>query len=156
MDRDAVLAAYDEQVRRRPQPEPPDGRIEHEDVVVRSVTPGEGWSGVTWSGLGEADADAVIAAQVRRFADAGRRGEWKHYSYDRPPDLPERLVAAGFECEPTEALLVAEVAELALDAAPPPGVELCPVVDEPGAAALVAVLDEVFGEDHAHLGSALL
>jgi GNAT superfamily N-acetyltransferase len=156
MDRDAVLAAYDEQIRRHPRPDTPEGRIEREDGVVRRVEPGEGWSGVTWSHLDDARADAVIAAQVRRFADVTGRWEWKHYSYDRPPDLPERLLAAGFEREPTEALLVAEVAELALDTAPPPGVELRPVLDEPGAAALVAVVNEVFGGDHAHLGSALL
>jgi GNAT superfamily N-acetyltransferase len=156
MDRDAVLAAYDEQIRRHPQPDAPEARIECEDGVVRRVEPGTGWSGVTWSDLDEARADAVIAAQIRRFADVPGGWEWKHYSYDRPPDLPERLLAAGFEREPTEALLVAEVTELALDTAPPPGVELRPVVDEPGAAALVAVLDEVFGGNHAHVGSALL
>jgi GNAT superfamily N-acetyltransferase len=156
MERDAVLAAYDEQIRRHPQPDTPEARIECEDGVVRCVEPGKGWSGVTWSDLDEARADAVIAAQIRRFADVPGEWEWKHYSYDRPADLPERLLAAGFEPEPTEALLVAEVAELALDTAPPPGVELRPVVDEPGAAALVAVVDEVFGGDHAHVGSALL
>ncbi|WP_211233048.1 GNAT family N-acetyltransferase [Solirubrobacter soli] len=72
------------------------------------------------------------------------------------PDLPERLLAAGFTPEPTEALLVAEIADLTLDVPPPAGVELRAVVDQPGVDALVSVHDEVFGEDHAALGRALL
>ena len=80
--------------------------------------------GVTWCDLDPASADAVIAAQIERFAGTGRPWEWKHYSYDRPADLPDRLLAAGFTPEPAETLLVAEIADLPLDVPPPPGVEL--------------------------------
>jgi hypothetical protein len=148
MDRQAVLAAFDEQVRRHPGSE---GKVERDGTVVRCV--GE-WNGVSWSAVSEADADAVIAAQVSRFD--GLAWEWKHYSYDRPADLPERLLAAGFSAEPAETLMVAEVADLALDVRAPAGVRLQAVVDEAGVAALVAVHDEVFGEDHAALGRVLL
>ena len=92
----------------------------------------------------------------RPLAEGGREWEWKHYSHDRPPDLAERLRAAGFRPEPPEALLVAELGGLSLDASPPPGVEVRPVVDEAGVAALVAVVDEAFGDDHAGLGRTLL
>jgi GNAT superfamily N-acetyltransferase len=156
MERGAVLAAFDEQIRRHPMAGAPDAHVEHGDGVVRSVSGGEGWSGVTWSDLDDAGADAAIAAQVSRFAELARPWEWKHYSYDQPPDLPERLLAAGFTREPAEALLVAEIAELALDVPPPPGVELRPVVDEQGVEALVSVHDEVFGEDHSGQGRAVL
>ncbi|MGZ8634040.1 MAG: GNAT family N-acetyltransferase, partial [Solirubrobacteraceae bacterium] len=91
-----------------------------------------------------------------RIAELARRWEWKHYSYDQPPDLPARLLAAGFAREPAEALLVAEIADLALDVPAPEGVHLRAVVDEQGVEALVAVHDEVFGEDHFALGTALL
>jgi hypothetical protein len=84
------------------------------------------------------------------------RWEWKHYSYDQPPDLPDRLLAAGFTREPSETLLVAEIADLTLDVPPPPGVELRAVVDQQGVDALVSVHNEVFGEDHTALGRALL
>jgi ribosomal protein S18 acetylase RimI-like enzyme len=147
MDRGALLAAFDAQIRRGT------GRA---DGVVRAVSDPDGWSGVTWSDLEGRDADAVIAAQIARFAASPEPWEWKHYSYDRPADLPERLLAAGFVPEPAEALLVAEIASLALDTPPPPGVELRPVIDAAGAAALVSVHDEVFGEDHAGVGRALL
>jgi len=156
MDRQAVLAAFDEQIRQHPAPDLPDGRVEHDDRVTRSISGGNGWSGVTWSELDDASADAVIAAQISRFAELSRPWEWKHYSYDQPTDLPDRLLAAGFSPEPAETLLVAEITDLALDVPPPHGVALQAVVDKPGVDALVSVHDEVFGVDHSALGNAIL
>ena len=147
MDRDALLAAFDAQIRRG---------TGHAPGGVRVVSDADGWSGVTWSDLEGRDADAVIAAQITRFADQPGPWEWKHYSYDRPADLPQRLLAAGFTPEPAEALLAAETADVALDLPPPPGVELRPVRDAAGVAALVSVHEQVFGEDHAGVGRALL
>ncbi|MEV6862780.1 GNAT family N-acetyltransferase [Streptosporangium subroseum] len=156
MDRQAVLAAFDEQLRRRPEPDTPDGYVEHDGGVIRSMSAGDGWAGVTWCDLDPAGADAVIAAQIHRFAGLARPWEWKHYSYDRPPDLPDRLLAAGFTPQPAEALLVAEIADLPLEVPPPPGVELLAVVDGQGVDALVRVHDEVFGGDHSPVGRTLL
>jgi GNAT superfamily N-acetyltransferase len=143
-----VLTAYDEQIRR--------GRkgTERDGHVVRKLSPG-GWSGVTWSDLADADVDAVIAAQLARFAELGQQWEWKHYSYDRPIDLPAHLLAAGFTPEDPETLLVAEIADLDLDVPPPPGIRLEPVLDRTGIDTLVAVHDEVFGGDHARVGKAI-
>jgi GNAT superfamily N-acetyltransferase len=152
MDRRAVLAAFDRQIRRQPTADRPDGWVEREDRIVRCG--GGGWAGVTWSDLDETTADETIAAQIDRFADA--RWEWKHYSYDEPADLPDRLIAAGFTPEPAEALLVAVIADLALDVPAPAGVELRPVRDRAGVEALVSVHEQVFGEDHSALGDALL
>jgi GNAT superfamily N-acetyltransferase len=151
VDRRAVLTAFDEQIRRNPTT---DGRVEHDHGVVRCIA-ADGWNGVTWSELHDADADAVIAAQVSRFAGVSGTWEWKHYSYDQPPDLPSRLLAAGFTPEPPETLLVAEIADLELDVPAPADVELRAVVDEPGVDALLAVHDAVFGVDHSSLGRAL-
>jgi GNAT superfamily N-acetyltransferase len=156
VDPDAVLAAYDEQIRRNPQPEFPGGVVESDDLVVRSVTPGDGWSGVTWSSLDDASADGAIAAQIRRFAELSRPWEWKHYSYDRPVDLPQRLLAAGFRPEEPETLLVALVADLELEVPPPDGVRLVPVQDRAGVDAVVSVHEAVFGGDHSGLGRSFL
>jgi ribosomal protein S18 acetylase RimI-like enzyme len=156
VDRRAVLAAFDEQIRRHPVPDAPDGYVERDDGVVRCISGADGWAGVTWCDLGRASADTVIAAQISRFAELSRAWEWKHYSYDRPPDLPDRLLAAGFTREPTEALLVAEIADLTLDVPPPLGVKLRPVVDSQGVDALVSVHDQVFGGDSSALRSMLL
>jgi GNAT superfamily N-acetyltransferase len=155
MNPHAVLAVFDEQIRRHPEPDA-HTQVESADGVVRCVSAGDGWNGVTWSDLDPAAVDGVIAAQISRFAQVAQPWEWKHYSYDRPPDLPERLLAAGFTAEPAETLLVAEIADLVVDVAPPQGVELLPVVDEQGVEALVQVHDQVFGGDHSRLGRTLL
>jgi GNAT superfamily N-acetyltransferase len=155
MDTAAVLAAFDEQLRRHPKAGPAD-RIENDAQVTRVVSDGDGWNGVIWSSLTETDADTVIAAQVRRFATLGRAWEWKHYSYDRPVGLPSRLRAAGFTPDPVETVLVAEIAGLALEPDPPAGVDLVPVTGQKEADALVTVHDQVFGGSHEAIGRAVL
>ncbi|MHB1612894.1 MAG: GNAT family N-acetyltransferase [Actinomycetes bacterium] len=156
MDRQGVLAAFDEQIRRHPQAVGLEGDVEYDDGVTRIVPTGDGWAGVAWCNLDQYGADEVIAAQISRFAELFRPWEWKHYSYDQPPDLPDRLVAAGFTCGPAEALLVAEIADLTLDVPPLPGVELLAVSGNEGVDALVAVHDKVFGGDHCAVGRTLL
>jgi ribosomal protein S18 acetylase RimI-like enzyme len=150
MDTDALLAAFDHQIRRA-QDNPSD--LERDGHILRIVPPGIGWAGVIWSDLDTDTADAVIARQIERFGD--RSWEWKHYSHDRPADLPERLIAAGFAPEDPEALLVAEIADLALDAPTPAGIRLVPVTDVETIHAVVRVHDEVFGGDYAALGLSL-
>jgi ribosomal protein S18 acetylase RimI-like enzyme len=152
VDRDAVLRAFDEQVRRRPAP----GRsaaVERAPRVVRLIAPG--WRGVVWSDLDAAGADAAIAAEIERFAAVGGEWEWKHYSYDRPADLPRRLAAAGFVAEEPEAVLVAEIASLDIDVPPPAGIEVRTAHDADAVAAVVRMHEEVFGEPHDDLGQAL-
>jgi len=144
-DPNAVLAAFDDQIRRGPGP--------HTDNAVRAETLG-GWRGVSWSRLTPADADQKIAEQIRRFG--GRPWEWKHYSHDQPSDLPERLIAHGFTPQEGEALLVAEVADLDLHVRPPEGVRLRPVENDQDVAAFVKIHDEVFGGDYSELGRLLL
>jgi GNAT superfamily N-acetyltransferase len=152
VDKVAVLRAYDEQLRRHPEAQVPNARVEREDGVVRVVGSDDGVLGVMFADLDEATADAVVAAQVERFAAVPGEWEWKHHSHDRPADLPERLLRAGFVPEPPETLMVADVASLDLDVPPPPGVELVRVVDDAGVRALVDVHDTVFGGDHAFIG----
>jgi GNAT superfamily N-acetyltransferase len=157
MDRQTVLAAFDEQIRRHPAAEAPAERVERDAGVARFVGGEDGRSAVTWSGLAGTTADAAIATTIDRFVRLGvGEWEWKHYSYDRPADLPRRLLAAGFTAEPAEALMVAEIEDLPRDVPPPAGVELRAVTEPRGVDALVRVHDEVFGDDHAALGRDLL
>ncbi len=151
MDAAAVLAAFDVQVRRRLEADEPGTVVEGDEHVVRAV--GDGWAGVLWSDLDETTADRVVAAEVERFA--GLDWEWKHYSYDRPADLPRRLLAAGLVPEEPETLMVAAITDLDLDVRLPADLRLEPVVDDAGIAALVRVHDEVFGGDHSRTGRAL-
>jgi hypothetical protein len=156
MDLRAILEAFDEQVRRNPNPVAPHEHIERDDRVVRFISEGDGWTGVTWCDLDEASADRVIASQIDRFAELSRPWEWKHYSYDQPADLADRLCAAGFTPEPAEALLVGETAGLPLAVQPPSGVAIVPVLDEQGVSSFVSVNDKVFGGDSAWIGKMLL
>jgi ribosomal protein S18 acetylase RimI-like enzyme len=155
VDAKSVLARFDREIRRRPQ-EGPGSVVEEEPGIVRVVSAPDGWTGIAWCDLDGLDADAVIAAQIRRFAEAGTPWEWKHYSHDRPDDLAGRLLAAGFEPDPPEGLLVAELDTLSREIALPDTVRLVPVTGEPEAALLVRAHDEAFGGDHSAVGRAVL
>lgn len=143
----AVAAAFDRQLRQDLSPSLGTS-VERDQLVTRVI--GESWNGVVWSNLVDANADQVIAREITRFA--GTSWEWKHYSADQPADLPERLLGSGFIADPPESLMVAEIAELDLSAAPPNGVELVIVTMAEHVEALVRVHDEVFGGDHRALG----
>jgi GNAT superfamily N-acetyltransferase len=152
LDAAAVLSEFDAQVRRGLHEDGSGGIGERVGPVVRwSAAGGEGWSGIVWSGLEAGTADEVIAEQVAYFAGRGERFEWKLYSYDRPPDLGERLTAAGFVAEEAEALMVADAGQIAghdgTDVVLPDGVRLVPVTDEAGVGLMIEVHDQVFGPD---------
>ena len=114
MDDAELLAHFDTQVRRN-LGEPPPG-FEQETVtdpgaMTLLLPSGDApWGGgVFWCDLDESTADAAIAAAIERFRPYGVEFEWKHYGYDRPADLAQRLLAAGFSPEEEEALVVGEV-----------------------------------------------
>ena len=154
---DGALAAFDAEVRRSVRPDGSGARIEAEPLVVRWVgAEGRGWSGIAWSRLGDADADAVIAAQVAYFAARDEKFEWKLYDYDRPADLGARLLAAGFAAEGEESLMVTEVSSAPTQVDVPPGVRLLPVTDEAGVGLLTDVHERVFGTDASRLRRSLL
>jgi GNAT superfamily N-acetyltransferase len=146
VDLPAALAAFDEQMRRRPVAGP-GMRIEIEDRVTRTVGTDGSWSTVVWSDLTEQDADEVIAAQVARSTGLQ---EWKLYAHDGPADLAERLTAAGLRPEPVETVLVAEIADLDLPVAAPAGVRVVGVDDAAGVETMLQVHDAVFGPGTTH------
>lgn len=157
MDTDAVRAMYDTQMRLGVR-EAPGVRVERDPVgVVRQTgTDGAGWTGVVWSGLDAETADAAIAAQVRYFTAAGREFEWKVYSHDRPADLPQRLLAAGFTAEPAETLMVAAVRDLPDAVELPDGVRLRSVTGPAGVELAADVHDQAFGAGRHRLRDELL
>ena len=121
IDRDALLALYDDQerysatgvgLRREEQPY----LVRHVDLVGKSGV-------VIHSRLSEDTADAAIEEQMGYFGHLGQEFEWKVFSHDQPPDLIQRLAAHGFEIDETEAVLVhdlrshAELPESACDVA---------------------------------------
>ncbi|MFG3281197.1 GNAT family N-acetyltransferase [Streptomyces sp. NPDC048111] len=153
---DDLLAVFDRQLRRDARPEGPSARVERSGSVVRQVGPEPVWNGILWSALTAADADGEIAAQIRHFEALGTEWEWKLYAHDRPADLGRRLLAAGFEAEPEETVMVARVADLPHDVAPAPGITLRPVTDEAGVELMVRAHEGAFGTPSARLGERLL
>lgn len=156
MDHAAVLALYDRDMREGAQPDGPGARIEKAGRVVRQVAAAHGWNGVVWSDLDEASADAAIAEQVAHYSALGLDFEWKLYGHDLPMDLGPRLRAAGFTPEPEETLMIAEVADLTLDAEPPEGIRFLPATDAAGVDLVAEVHEKAFGTDSSRLRHQLL
>ena len=123
---------------------------------MRAVGSDGDWATIVWSDLDASTADLAIPEQVARFAPLGRDFEWKLYSHDRPVDLGQRLVAAGFRPEAEEALLVADAAELSTEVALPEGVQLLPVTDARGVRLVVRAHEAAFGTDHSSMERRLL
>ena len=146
LDVDAVRAAFDAQIRRKTKPDEPGAVIEQDNGVLRWIAPGTQTSLINWAELTEETADAAISRQREYFANRGTPVEWKYYDYDQPADLPARLVAAGFQADDEETMLVAETAAIDSTVVLPPGVRLVPVSDEAGVAATMAVHDQAFTE----------
>jgi GNAT superfamily N-acetyltransferase len=155
MNRQAVLDLYNQQVRRDPRPADPGAIVERAPHLTRMLCE-SGWAGVCWSELDGRDVDEVIAAEIRRFADWPGQWEWKDYSYDRPAELPERLLAAGFEQGEPETVLVAEIEALRIEQELPASVEFELISDQPGVDALIGMLDEVFGRAIPGMAQAML
>lgn len=156
MDRVAVLALFDREMREGARPDGPGARVERVGAVVRQTAPAHGWNGVVWSAPEATDTDAAIAEQIAYFTGLGREFEWKLYGHDRPADLGQRLIAAGFTPEPDETLMIGEIAGLALDAEPPEGVRVLPVTDRAGVDLVADVHEKVFGTDASRLRRHLL
>ncbi|MFF1380426.1 GNAT family N-acetyltransferase [Streptomyces sp. NPDC058308] len=155
MNHEAVLAAYDRQLRHDAGSEGAGTRVERTGGVVRVTGSAHDWNGVLWADIDVTTADPVIAAQVRHYTDAGREFEWKLHSYDRPADLAERLLAAGFEAEPLETVMVAEADTLLDDPGLPDGIRLLPVTDAAGVRLMAEAHLAAFGADDAALSEHL-
>jgi GNAT superfamily N-acetyltransferase len=145
VDVQSVRAAFDAQVRRRTEPDEPGTVIEADDGVLRWIAAGGQTSRIEWSGLSAETADAAIAAQARYFTARGTPVEWKLYDYDQPPDLGQRLLAAGFVPGEDELMLVAETAAVGASVVLPDGVRIVPVRDETRLQDLLSVHDLAFG-----------
>lgn len=152
----ALLASYDTQLRRNVRARPP-ARVERAGPIVRYLGEADdSWEAVLWADIDESTADAQIARQIAFFAGRGRRFEWKHHAYDKPADLPARLIAAGFVREEDEAVVVAETASIAADVPLPDEIRLAPVMDAAGVDLVMQVHREVFGTDEPWLRAEML
>jgi hypothetical protein len=145
-----LLAAYDAQVRARiPDPLPSGATVERDGPLVRfSGFAGRGF--VLYRDLGGlegAELDELIARQVHVFAERGERFEWKLHGHDRPADLPERLLAAGFVPEEAETIVIAPVAAIAAEPRLPGGVTLREVTSRADFERIAVLERAVWGDE---------
>ncbi|MFE7430926.1 GNAT family N-acetyltransferase [Streptomyces sp. NPDC057545] len=154
LDRDALLTLFDREMREHARPDGPGVRVERAGDVVRMTDPAENWGSVVWSApdLDARRADAAIAAQAAHCAAIGLdEFEWKLYAHDRPADLADRLLAAGFEAEEPETLMVAPAVDLPTAVELPEGVRLRPVRDADDVELMVRAHERAFGTKGARL-----
>jgi GNAT superfamily N-acetyltransferase len=147
----SLLELYDEQLRGVPSELLPKGVSMDRDGPLLRYRGFEFGGFVDYRDLGGLDGDALdelIARQVRFFAEAGERFEWKLHSHDLPPGLPDRLRAAGFVPEDTETVVIATVADIAAEPRAPEGVTLREVTARADLERIAALQTAVWNEDH--------
>jgi GNAT superfamily N-acetyltransferase len=152
-----ILALFDRVMRADPPPLGPAYRLERLDGAAFYVgpSPDAGHNTIEYSALNEVSADGCIDGVIARFRELHHQTEWKVHGHDRPADLGARLLAKGFERGGRETLMVREVGADGNAVPMPDGIELRRLTDPAGLADLVAVENEVWGEDEAWLGEAL-
>ena len=149
-DAAALLAAYDAQLRAHIHDRPPPGlEVQRDGPLLRTTGFGaQGW--VEFHDLGGLDGDSLdelIARQVDFFAARGQRFEWKLHGHDLPAGLPERLRAAGFVPEDQETVMIGRV-DAPGSPPVPDGVRIREVLEAEDFAAVAALEEAVWDEDH--------
>jgi len=144
-----LLAAYDAQLRMLiPDILPAGETVERDGPLVRFAGgPGGGY--VLYRDLGGLDGpalDELIARQIDAFAATAERFEWKYHGHDLPADLPERLLASGFEREDTETVVIANVAAIASEPRLPDDVSLREVTERVDLERIAGLEEAVWGE----------
>jgi hypothetical protein len=91
--------------------------------------------------------DSLISEQRDFFTQRGEAVEWKTRGHDEPPDLPARLLAAGFVPEGRETVVIGRAEQMAVEPVLPDRVTLRQV-HEPGDFARIAAMEsEVWDDD---------
>ena len=147
-----LLEAYDAQLRGHVHDRLPESvQVERDGPLVR--TTGFGNRGFVeyrdLAGLDGEELDALIARQVRTFEERGEPFEWKLHGHDRPLDLPDRLLAAGFVPEERETVVIGRVEAVAAEPSLPDGVIIREVRERDEFARIAQLEESVWGE---HVG----
>ncbi|HEX4724647.1 MAG TPA: GNAT family N-acetyltransferase [Pseudonocardiaceae bacterium] len=155
---EALLAAYDEQVRPAETRNLPLGaHAEQDGPVVRVVgTHHRGFvTGPPDLGVDGVELDRLIERQRDYFAARDESVEWKTRGHDLPAGLPKRLVAAGFVAEPRETVLIGSAAALAAPVTVD-GVTVREVVDDEDMRRIAAMSSEVWDTDRGWMAAELI
>lgn len=148
IDHAALLAAYDALRPWVPADSPPGLSYERLGSVVRVVGQHRGFIDTARNvGAHGETLDALITAQRDFFAQRGEAVEWKTRGHDEPPDLPARLLAAGFVPEDRETVVIGIAEQMAVDPVLPDGVTLRQVHEPTDFARIAAMESEVWNDD---------
>ena len=158
IDTTALLEAYDSQLRAAEADTlPPRAVVERDGPVLRVSGLHRGFLATPRDlGVRGADLDALIARQRDWFASRGEAVEWKTRSHDQPPELCDRLLAAGFVPEERETVVVARVEDVLADVPLPAGVTVHEVVAAADMDRIAAMEGQVWDDDHAWLAAELV
>ncbi|KGN39827.1 GNAT family N-acetyltransferase [Knoellia aerolata] len=153
-DAASLLAAYDAQLRRDAEIPSALSSTAIGPLLLATYLGGRGF--ITYrtldSDAGPATAESVaelVAAAVEHYRAQPEilKVEWKTRGHDHAPGLHAALLAAGFEPEETESVMVGDAALLAVDVALPEGVTVRRVSEEAEVLPMLAMQAEVFGDD---------
>lgn len=148
--REDLLAVFDAEARRMSpdaaegRPYAPDGPIMRVEFSTTGVIRAPNDLGLDGPAL-----EALIERQVQFFGEREKPVEWKTYADDRPDSLIPLLLAAGFEPEPVEAVMVASSA-MAASFNEPDGIRIRVALDLE-LPAIADLLGEIWGADHGWL-----
>jgi ribosomal protein S18 acetylase RimI-like enzyme len=151
-DADALLRAYDEQVREEAASALSTRRLG--PLVLATYLGGRGW--ITYRSLevdGQpADEDSIghLVEQALAHFEAMPeivRVEWKTRGHDHAPGLHDALVAHGFVPDEPESIMIGEAELLAVDVEVPGGLVIRQVTEEAEVRAMCAMQADVFGDD---------
>ena len=157
MTRDALLAAYDAQVRTALATRQPAGiSCEWDGPLLRCTGMHRGFVNYRdLGGLRGADLDVLIARTRDYFAGRGEAFEWKTHAHDEPADLADRLRAHGFVAEDAETVVIGESALMAREPVLPEGVRLREVTEHADFVRITAMASEVWEADWSWLADDL-
>ena len=65
--------------------------LERTPCVIRAIGLESSWNGIVYSRFSPPETETIVNAEIQYFTQLNRNFEWKVYSHDEPPDLPERL-----------------------------------------------------------------
>jgi hypothetical protein len=148
MNRQELLTLFDKE--QRIDIQYPDMEKQILPHLVRFVRPAPGMSFILYNDLNGADPDVVIQEQIVYFTERQQPFEWKVYDHDQPAGFRDRLVAAGFEPEEPDAVMVLdlETAPASLLSPPhfdDPAIVIRPITTRAGLADVIRVEERVWG-----------
>ncbi|WP_040885142.1 GNAT family N-acetyltransferase [Janibacter sp. HTCC2649] len=151
-----LLEAYDSQLRRDAEVPSALSTTALGPLLLATYLGGRGF--ITYRDLSSASGPAteesvrgLVAAAVEHYGAMPEilKVEWKTRGHDHAPGLHEALLAAGFEAQESESVMIGDAALLALELEVPEGVTIRQVHDEADVRAMVLMQGEVFGDDEA-------